>query len=1025
MAYPALNNQVPRSVVIGNSSRGPYTLQDVSGTSIRVRLGSHLEIRRYSSTTDETGTALVLNTDYTVTNTNVDSVTITLTLAQAVLTSSQRLVISRKQTIPDVISLAQGANFSGPTLAAAISVVTEQVQELRKDVDRAIKVDWRETTERAVPLPPAVNDAYLYRAADGTIGQTETGDISTMAGLSTEIAALYAIRDDITNVSSIDAEVVIVSDGMADVETVADNIADVNTVADAVSAGVITTGATVGLQLTKFTDWLKPQQLGTVDGTADDVQISAAITAAFTNSLREVHLDYAEYAASSTISIANGSDAQYSTQNGLTIAGHPGRPFLRLNSSGSPLEDVGTRIKWTGAAGGTVLKVNGPATGIHLRDIAINADGASADAAVGLELVSLNRSDIDGLTIAGATTVGLRVNVIEADPVSGSSGEFDQTTDVQVRNLEIHSPSSAIGLQLDGFGGRRQLADCALATTANITLSGEQTIDGTLTSSSRVLVRSQSTASQNGIYTTGAGAWTRTTDADAGSELFYTTVYITGGSTYANKRFHCTNATTPSVGSDSITWTQDANGDPVRWKFSNSYLLQNLTSGVGIDIGFADQITFDDTFMTFLGTPDGSARSIRLRGVKYVGSNFPQNIRMFHLDSGQSAPIEVDDSIAVPGGGHHFGWNTGFDSQAVLARKEAKYITMYNVMSGNHPEGGFWQHQGPTAGKAFHNFLLNPRMIRQTRGSTGSITNGGFCADNFLFSFDGSITGTWTITALSPGDTTSDGGQMYKLTLDITAASGNTFFYIGQRVRASTLGARLFAGCSTTLSAYWRQSAGSATSLVGARYEQYFGTGGSPSTTVAANTTTAVGYNTNALSSTWKGLDYILTLPSVSGKTFGSNADDVLRIFFALPINAVCTLEMIAPQYELGRGFSCFDQRDPNWDEIMCGFTLRKVGKGARGHFQAASTSSAFHASMTLDPPMRTTPTVTSGTTSAIVAVSGDNTFTDSGTSVLSGTSRDKNGIEISITPGGTWSATPTAFRTGVLRTDQFLLSCE
>ena len=233
MVYPALNNQIPRSVVIGNSSRGPYTLQDVSGNSIRVRLGSHLEIRRYSSTTDETGTALVLNTDYTINNTNVDSVTITLTSAQAVLTSSQRLVIGRKQTIPDVISLAQGANFSGPSLADAISVLTERQQELRKDVDRAVKVDWRETDELAIPLPPAVNDAYLFRAADGTIGQTETGDISTMAGLATEIAALYAIRDDITNVSSIDAEVVIVSDGMADVEIVADNISVVQSVAAA------------------------------------------------------------------------------------------------------------------------------------------------------------------------------------------------------------------------------------------------------------------------------------------------------------------------------------------------------------------------------------------------------------------------------------------------------------------------------------------------------------------------------------------------------------------------------------------------------------------------------------------------------------------------------------------------------------------------------------------------------------------------------------------------------------------------
>lgn len=57
------------------------------------------------------------------------------------------------------------------------------------------------------------------------------------------------------------------------------------------------------------------------------------------------------------------------------------------------------------------------------------------------------------------------------------------------------------------------------ATTANITLSGEQTIDGVLTATSRVLVKDQSTGANNGLYLSGAGAWTRTTDADVSSEV--------------------------------------------------------------------------------------------------------------------------------------------------------------------------------------------------------------------------------------------------------------------------------------------------------------------------------------------------------------------------------------------------------------------------------------------------------------------------------------------------------------------------
>lgn len=48
----------------------------------------------------------------------------------------------------------------------------------------------------------------------------------------------------------------------------------------------------------------------------------------------------------------------------------------------------------------------------------------------------------------------------------------------------------------------------------NVTLSGEQTINGVLTSASRVLLNDQTAADENGIWVTGAGAWTRPTDFD-------------------------------------------------------------------------------------------------------------------------------------------------------------------------------------------------------------------------------------------------------------------------------------------------------------------------------------------------------------------------------------------------------------------------------------------------------------------------------------------------------------------------------
>jgi hypothetical protein len=63
-------------------------------------------------------------------------------------------------------------------------------------------------------------------------------------------------------------------------------------------------------------------------------------------------------------------------------------------------------------------------------------------------------------------------------------------------------------------------ASARVATTENITLSGLQTIDGiALSQDDRVLVKNQTTASQNGIYNASSAGWTRTSDASDSSQV--------------------------------------------------------------------------------------------------------------------------------------------------------------------------------------------------------------------------------------------------------------------------------------------------------------------------------------------------------------------------------------------------------------------------------------------------------------------------------------------------------------------------
>ena len=124
----------------------------------------------------------------------------------------------------------------------------------------------------------------------------------------------------------------------------------------------------------------------------------------------------------------------------------------------------------------------------------------------------------------------------------GGSGSFCSLTGCTMTGTLTLDPTDQVNPndaatigQLTAFvaGAAWKSPGADLATTGNITLSGEQTIDGTLTAASRVLVKAQTAQDENGIYVSGAGAWVRSTDADASGELNAAAITVIGGSTLA------------------------------------------------------------------------------------------------------------------------------------------------------------------------------------------------------------------------------------------------------------------------------------------------------------------------------------------------------------------------------------------------------------------------------------------------------------------------------------------------------------
>ena len=93
-------------------------------------------------------------------------------------------------------------------------------------------------------------------------------------------------------------------------------------------------------------------------------------------------------------------------------------------------------------------------------------------------------------------------------------------------------------------------APVKVTTTANITLSGQQTIDGVaVVSGDRVLVKDQTTTSENGIYECSTGAWSRTIDFDATNDIVEGTIIcVNQGTLYADTIWRV-NTASPAIGS--------------------------------------------------------------------------------------------------------------------------------------------------------------------------------------------------------------------------------------------------------------------------------------------------------------------------------------------------------------------------------------------------------------------------------------------------------------------------------------------
>jgi len=105
-------------------------------------------------------------------------------------------------------------------------------------------------------------------------------------------------------------------------------------------------------------------------------------------------------------------------------------------------------------------------------------------------------------------------------------------------------------------GGVAFKAACAVASTGNLTLSGEQTIDGVaVVTDDRVLVKDQTTTSSNGIYDADTSSWTRAKDFNGNFDVKTgTMLYVTGGTSVGKGLWTVTSTNPVTIDTDAITF---------------------------------------------------------------------------------------------------------------------------------------------------------------------------------------------------------------------------------------------------------------------------------------------------------------------------------------------------------------------------------------------------------------------------------------------------------------------------------------